>query len=102
MIRPVGNGVICWRHDLSIIGDDSHSRQSIRPYLTGRASGWHVPGISCQATIIWSLRDKHSCVLMLTRIPRLRDACYLGSVLTGLIRMLFEGDHAEWGQIDAN
>jgi len=42
MIRLRRGGCDLWRHGLSIIGDDSHSRQSVRPYPTGRASGWHV------------------------------------------------------------
>jgi hypothetical protein len=44
----------------------------IVPSPTGRASGGHVPGISCLATTIWSLRDKHICVLVLRRM-RLRE-----------------------------
>jgi hypothetical protein len=52
MIRPGGNGVIhegrccpsCWVIE--------RPGQAILPYPPGRASPFHLPGISCLATII--------------------------------------------------
>jgi hypothetical protein len=49
------------------IRDNAPSRQPIIPYPPGRASGWHIPGIACLTTIIWSLRDKLTFVLIFTR-----------------------------------
>ena len=46
-----------WPHALFTVRDNNPSHQSIIPYRTGRYSGLHIPGISCLATLIWSLRD---------------------------------------------
>jgi hypothetical protein len=41
---------------------------------TERPSGGHIPGIPRLATIVWSLRDKQTCVLMLTSMGDCRRA----------------------------
>jgi hypothetical protein len=58
MIRPVGNGVICGAMLCPPCETIAPARQPIIPYPSGRASAWHIPGISYLATIIWSRRDK--------------------------------------------
>src|SRR5258708_24027451 len=81
MIRPVGNGVICGATLGPLSATIAPSRQPIIPYPTGRVSGGYVPGIPCLATIIWSLRDKHTCVLMLTRMRRRGVQFQIGALL---------------------
>ena len=67
MIRAVGNGMICG-HPRQYSPLANRSYRTLRDGLLER----HIPGISCQATIIRSLRDKHSCALMLTRMDSRR------------------------------
>jgi hypothetical protein len=58
--------IVYCRTDLRLIfNTKSHARCSIVPPLTGRVPTAHFPGISCQATIIQSLRDG----TMLARLP---------------------------------
>jgi hypothetical protein len=60
MIRSTGRSSILGRNTS---GGAAHT------VPTGRVAFLNAfQAINCLATIIWSLRDKHTCVLMLTRI----------------------------------
>jgi hypothetical protein len=66
-IRPGGHGLILtdgWLIVLIVarLSDPSYRPYGTDPFLNG------FQAINCLATIVWSLRDKHACVLMLTRI----------------------------------
>ena len=60
MIRSTGRS--------SVLGRNT-SRGAAHTVPTGRVAFLNTfQAINCLATIIWSLRDKHICVLMLTRM----------------------------------
>jgi hypothetical protein len=64
--RPVGYGMIGWRERAIVsVGGQSLPPQ-ITPFPTGRITSALLPGISFLATLVPSLRDKYTRVLMLT------------------------------------
>jgi hypothetical protein len=64
-VRPVGYGMIdCLRRRIVLHGGQRLQPQII-PFPTGRIMSVAFPGISCLATIVWSLWDKYRRVLLL-------------------------------------
>jgi hypothetical protein len=57
--RPVGYGMI-GREGFVWSWTMHDPRAAITPFPTGRIVSVDFPGISCLATIIWSLRDKQT------------------------------------------
>jgi len=57
-IRPGGYGMIWLRGPFDYLGCERNLAPPITPFPTGRIMFAGFPGISCQATIIRSLRDK--------------------------------------------
>jgi tRNA(Met) C34 N-acetyltransferase TmcA len=64
--RPVGHGMIGSTSVRSGRQSTVDKDQTV-PYRTDSRLNL-FQAINCLATIIWSLRDKHTCVLMLTRM----------------------------------
>jgi len=60
MIRPVENGMIRCPGLSIVAGNRAPLASGIIPYPTGRLPIRRFPGISCLATIISSISDKHS------------------------------------------
>jgi hypothetical protein len=57
MIRPGGNGLSRGAELCLTSKTIRRPNRPIRPYPTGRNSRYRIPGISCLATFIRSLRD---------------------------------------------
>jgi hypothetical protein len=56
--RPVGHGMIDWRAGPIVSKGGQRVAPQITPFPTGRIVSDPLPGISCLATLVTSLRDK--------------------------------------------
>jgi hypothetical protein len=56
--RPVGNGMIGWREGVIVPDGGQSVAPEITPFPYGTDHVRHLPGISCLATVVSSLRDK--------------------------------------------